>query len=517
MPVNDFEKQVQQKMDELQLRPSGEVWTEVEKRIRREKQRRRFVLWFFISGILLLGGTAWWMTSTGNRQKPEQIAHTQTAGDKPVDAAGNGQQTNKTIDPHSSNNNPVAQQPTTDPNNGSSTTITNNTDQTLNNSDNKTYPSTKPTGSVGKTSANNRLEIETEKSAANKRNRNSNTAQPTDNTTGKVPVTNAPVPIINDKTNSPLKPADKNIPTPATDKTADKSVPVKTPNKPLTTDQPAKDSVVADSLVVKTNVTEPTSPVPDPVNPKKKKQSKKGKWEFGIAGSAGVSRLTDGFPIFNTSAEKMLSADPQVIPNAAAGAYPAYQAAPSAPEEGPYWQVSVYAKRKLTARTGLSAGLQFSSFTTTQAIGKYVNIPTNINNYSFSSDVANYYRSGEGTVYRNHYNYLQVPVAFHWQINKSKNLPVIWQNGFTVGVLTGSDGLIYTPSSNLFYHDNKLLSKPQFSLQSGLSVRLLEKSKHPVSVGFLFNYHLTNLQKVQTSGNNNLSSFGVHAGWIIKK
>jgi hypothetical protein len=40
MPVNEFEKQVQQKMDELQLRPSTEVWEEVEKRIRKEKKRR---------------------------------------------------------------------------------------------------------------------------------------------------------------------------------------------------------------------------------------------------------------------------------------------------------------------------------------------------------------------------------------------------------------------------------------------------------------------------------------------
>ena len=55
MPVNNFEKQVQQKMDELQLRPSAEVWEEVEKRIRKEKRRRRFIIWFFLFGVLALG------------------------------------------------------------------------------------------------------------------------------------------------------------------------------------------------------------------------------------------------------------------------------------------------------------------------------------------------------------------------------------------------------------------------------------------------------------------------------
>ena len=55
MPVNEFEKKVQQKMDELQLRPSPGVWTEVEKQIRQDKRRRRVIIYWWLLPILLAG------------------------------------------------------------------------------------------------------------------------------------------------------------------------------------------------------------------------------------------------------------------------------------------------------------------------------------------------------------------------------------------------------------------------------------------------------------------------------
>ncbi|MBK5272179.1 MAG: hypothetical protein JJE22_14310, partial [Bacteroidia bacterium] len=52
MPANEFEKKVQQRMEQLNLAPSDEVWLEVERRIRKEKKRRRFIIWFFLFGAL---------------------------------------------------------------------------------------------------------------------------------------------------------------------------------------------------------------------------------------------------------------------------------------------------------------------------------------------------------------------------------------------------------------------------------------------------------------------------------
>ncbi len=57
MHENNFEKQVQEKMDQLGFDPSDAVWTAVDKEINKNKKRRRplFILFLF-SGLLLAGG-----------------------------------------------------------------------------------------------------------------------------------------------------------------------------------------------------------------------------------------------------------------------------------------------------------------------------------------------------------------------------------------------------------------------------------------------------------------------------
>ena len=57
MQENEFEKQVQQKMDELKLHPSDAVWQKIEARIKKEK-RRRWILIFFPAMLIcfLYGG-----------------------------------------------------------------------------------------------------------------------------------------------------------------------------------------------------------------------------------------------------------------------------------------------------------------------------------------------------------------------------------------------------------------------------------------------------------------------------
>ena len=66
MPENNFEKNVQQRMEELKLQPSGTVWGKVYDKIRKEKKRRRFIVWFLLFAFLLLGGGGWWLLRDNN-------------------------------------------------------------------------------------------------------------------------------------------------------------------------------------------------------------------------------------------------------------------------------------------------------------------------------------------------------------------------------------------------------------------------------------------------------------------
>jgi len=54
MAEANFEKQVQQEKLGFKIKPSEEVWTKVEERIRKKKRRRIFFILFF-AGLALLG------------------------------------------------------------------------------------------------------------------------------------------------------------------------------------------------------------------------------------------------------------------------------------------------------------------------------------------------------------------------------------------------------------------------------------------------------------------------------
>src|SRR5688500_12607969 len=60
----EFEKQVQDKMEELQFTPSAPVWTNIEKVIRKKKDRRRILFWLPLVALGLGGGTWWALQDT---------------------------------------------------------------------------------------------------------------------------------------------------------------------------------------------------------------------------------------------------------------------------------------------------------------------------------------------------------------------------------------------------------------------------------------------------------------------
>src|SRR5450755_2920074 len=63
MEENKFEKQVQQKMDELQIQPSDAVWEKIELQIEKKKSRRwGLIILFLLIGLILSGGYWLWNT-----------------------------------------------------------------------------------------------------------------------------------------------------------------------------------------------------------------------------------------------------------------------------------------------------------------------------------------------------------------------------------------------------------------------------------------------------------------------
>ena len=94
MPGNEFEKQVQQKMNELHFVPSDAVWRQVEKQINERKKRRLPFLWLMLLGVLL-GGASWlYFAGTVKKTKGDN-----QAANRPLPGAENNNP-GKTAGPH---------------------------------------------------------------------------------------------------------------------------------------------------------------------------------------------------------------------------------------------------------------------------------------------------------------------------------------------------------------------------------------------------------------------------------
>src|SRR4051794_10883597 len=80
---NEFEKQVQQKLEELKLVPSEPVWEKVEMQIRKKKDRRRMIFW--IPLFAFIGAGLWLGIDQYSNRAAYNKVHDKTPKQNPVE------------------------------------------------------------------------------------------------------------------------------------------------------------------------------------------------------------------------------------------------------------------------------------------------------------------------------------------------------------------------------------------------------------------------------------------------
>ena len=106
----------------------------------------------------------------------------------------------------------------------------------------------------------------------------------------------------------------------------------------------------------------------------------------------------------------------------------------------------VFAERNISAKTKLVLGINFKSFNTSNKVG-------------IRNDTTGLYNSQNSVnTYKNHYNFIELPVTLKIQIGRGKNIPLFWQGGFVVSELISSNALQFNPISGYVLYQ-------QFNLQ----------------------------------------------------
>jgi hypothetical protein len=489
MQEQNFEKQVQHKLDELSLTPSAPVWQKVEKEIREKKKRRRLIVfWLF---PFLIGAGTFWGIHTFMGKEENQVTRISTsnpqAAEKQISTSTSKEQMEVTVN---------AKQPTTTvPNqNISATTITE-----------ASSLSTPPTPAI-------------KTSTTRKKPNQIKLSENQDNVSSLMAKTKKkfkPVSPQKQKRDGTLIPDEVSsgiaIDVAIQDLSTDDRVGEVTSNlviDTITKQQPTLNS----STITKEEDAKPNTALDSVQN--KKDQNKMAKWSWAAQASYGIASLQTDF-LSKAFGTPQAFSDPLL--NSGTPSSPSPPAAMHVPpriENGPAFHASIIVKRNLNKRFAATAALQYSYLSVKNSVGQTVERDTMVFYAAANRMVLDqFYRpvqsGGQLQEYVNQYHFLELPVGIEWQLHK--RLPLRLQTGLSLSYLINTNALVYDPNARIFYQNNDLFSKWQLQFFSGITYRVWQHKSLGVHMGPYFQFGLTNLEK--ENKNHHLLSTGLKAAF----
>jgi hypothetical protein len=462
---NEFEKQVQQKMEELKLVPSEPVWQKVEMQIRKKKDRRKLIFWIPLLA-LLLGGGLW----IGIDQYSNNISYDKNNDEKTHHQI---QRQDSFVQPEQSVTDQIIKKPqeqnlettlSLPPEEKTSSTITG---ESIRLSTTSAFQNSKQRVKLRK---ENSFPEQQEKSSA----KNNETDLTETQTKTREPV------IQQDQVNKPTdqkqNSPDSNLTTVSSHQKNDSLA----GNETVT---PKVDSIKSDSI--------------NQVHIKKYAASK---WKLSFAVSGGISG-SGRLDVFNgfLSENKSMDYVPPVLntgsgPGSVTLFYP-----PSNIRREISFGLQAHLKKQLTSQISFSVGFGYNYYSNSILVGRRVDQNLIIRNYSvreyFMNSNSNY-SNGTLEFYHSHYHFVTLPLALDWKLLKKH--PLTLSTGISIQYLAQTNGLIFDYNNQAYFHNKNAFNRLQLFSDLGLNYSFPVK-KNSIAIGPELQYGISRLEK----GNSN--------------
>lgn len=491
MEQNNFEKNVQQKMDELKIPPSDLVWANVEKKIGKKEKGKRGIILFFIFFLLLLLGGYWFMKQGKNDSKSNQSLENVFKKDS-----------------KSTNNNDSSSHPlvTNEPSKTGSTnkliSKSNLTSLAKESFPKKKRIHSKPTNNDDSSSDQNLTNIPVEKSFNNELTK-AKTVKPQQETISENKIkadqqnTNPDVEVA---TNQPGNPE------------FNKDEVVKEPTKKITP-MIAQKNTGSDSAITKVaaqNKVASTSINDSSSKEKSLTANKKHPWIPGITLSGGTSWINKSSSSVNNLAYSTSGSGAGSSQGSSGGTY---YSAPSSFKSSVAFVAKFFLEKNISSKNKISIGFSYKYFSIVNKVGSKID---SFNSMQYAS--VNVFSSTNNIhSFRNNFHFVEVPVSIKFQLNKNKNLPISWNAGINISELVSSNALQFDSNSHIYYPDNNLFNKLQFGFHTGFSVTVFATRKYPLTFGPSFYYGLTKLSDKGLYNNQHFNFIGINAGILFRK
>ncbi|MDQ6843912.1 MAG: PorT family protein [Bacteroidota bacterium] len=458
MEENKFEKQVQQKMEELKLIPSSPVWENIKNRIEKRKDRKWVLLIFALLFALLLSGGYWLMNSKEPAISKERRMTTHLKKQKEDTVSLN--KINATAEKNNKKN--LSEEELEAPNAVAQKGDTENKE-------------------LEKTRKENPLKRKIYK----KQNNGS-----------LMMATNSPEP---ETINLPEKITGEVSSNKVSDESIDSNINIAiTPQ--VKKEQPSDDSL-SKNIAIEKAVTKSDDTLDETKSKKPITARSKNKWNFGLFVSGGISHVGNQFPGFgNTPADYLQN------PLSTGNTGGSFVSSPSKITSGGGYTAGLFLEKNIFSKTKISFGINYKEFNTSNLVGHRND--TTIAYQASGSSQGRYY---------NNFKFIELPLQLKVQIGKNKNFSVFWSGGITLSQLVNSNALQFDPYRGIYYKDNSIFNKTQIGLHTGLSTALFQNQKTSILFGPYFYYATSQLANDGLYDKKHFMFFGLHSEIIIKK
>ena len=408
---NNFEKQVQQKMDELRFAPTAPVWEQIEKQIRAKKDRRRLIIWLPL--IVLLTGTGIWLLRNENIGKVGDVVIQKTERQTVI------------------NHDPVAGKAV--PHTKIATPIEENISSSI-----REIPTSQKIV--------DRIAADAKKSGEAGRIKGHATADSNKDMSGDYTadaVMSGTLVIENGES------------------VIEHLIPERYISQHLM-EMPVftfwKDSVERRTLVPGNNVLDDSSIVSD-------KKAKASHWEAGIAAGAGYSGVSKSFDVIPAA----LQADAGSV----TGSYNSSNGYKSSPvNKHIAFSIGARFKKDISSRTSFALGIDYRFYSTSIKVGQERFQDTIVaTNRSINSFYMGYGANLQD--YSNQFHFIALPVSLEWKVGD--RLPVYLEASFAINQMIYTNGLVFDGRTGIYYSDKKAYNKTQLMTGLGLSYELLKR------------------------------------------
>jgi hypothetical protein len=457
MPDNHFENKAKHKLDELKFNPSEAVWLNVQTQIKKDRKRRRLLVWLPLC-CLLLGAGAWYgLSGKPSGQQVNMRLPLSVKGKNNTNDVSNGNkqavpQKNNSILPDSSGAAATEEDPRE---------IARHKERTR-------ADQLEASGQEMKKQVVNRPPEKEQKEEIN-----------LSHTSLSSEINPDPTGYSGDGTKHNIG-ADHSSPIAASPAdNADKSEKPSAGAEKINPGEPVQpDSTVLPHPLMSKSTTKDSAKI----NVAKITETpKKNKIQWGIAGGAGLSshaaKFTRNFPVYAAS-------------NAG---NPGYYTLPS-DKQSFSWYLGMQLQEALNNTTQLFAGFQYSYSGVKIARGDLVNQPAALyaGSPNFTTLSSYYPVSGTGKYnYTNQYHFIEIPLGIEKQFGKKSRFSV--NAGISFAWLVSTNALQFDPQTHIYFKQNGYFNKTQWGLLGGFQYQLLQKRSYSLKIGPQIEYGLSGL------------------------